>query len=282
MKFFLSVLVAIFFISSKFFMPQPWSDYIVSAGIFISCICFLFRLIYVLSKMDKSRLTKKTSIILVFENMLPKIAQQFIRLDAYVYGGVYRMARGMPAKLPKIDGLRFKFSSAPLYNKIQRSLFSGLFFEVAMTFVLIHIFVENADVRLVLHCVLVFFSLYAFCWLLSDKKYVNESFHVLNKDILHIHMAFRVVGEIPLHAIECIYLLQSNSLNDIYKKHVVLKEDFIGITPLDKPNLLLIFKQKSNVKLSVFSNLKLVARGVKIYVDDPEKLKASFDELTVV
>jgi hypothetical protein len=108
-------------------------------------------------------------------------------------------------------------------------------------------------------------------WVLGDRWLVGPGCHVLDADGLVLRVGARTHGAIPWQAIRACERI-AEPATAWCRRHGIHRRDTLLVSPLDKPNTILILNHHSAVRLTHLGAERTALRAVFLYLDRPQVL----------
>lgn len=199
----------------------------------------------------------------------PELVGMF-RLDRLMWAGFAQwLLRRTPA--PRPQGLELSYLRRGAYGTAIGVAMVALFLELPIDVLLVNLWIQDADTRLVVHVVAGIGVLYSFAWILGDRWSVGGGCHVLHEGVLHLRVGVRTEGSIALHAIARCERVDE-APERWRRRHGIHASDTLLVTPFDKPNCVLVLKPDAEVTLLHWQVKRRAPRYVLMYLDRPELL----------
>jgi len=123
----------------------------------------------------------------------------------------------------------------------------------------------------VIHVLMAVACLSSLAWVLGDRWLVGKGQHVLDDDVLHLRVGARTSGSIPRHAIARCEPL-TVTMDAWLRQRGIAPRRSLRVSPLDKPNTVLIFNDNSPVRLTHMGVERTGLACVFLYLDSPQAL----------
>lgn len=200
--------------------------------------------------------------------LLPPELVGMARLDRLMWRGCLQLVlrRRSPSRP---DGAALTYLERGAYGTAICVFMVALFLELPVNAGMVHLLIDDADTRHIIHAVAAIGALYSFVWMLADRWYIGEGCHVLAEDTLHLRVGVRASGMIPLDAIERCERIDL-APGDWRRRHKIARADTVLVTPFDKPNCVLVMKRNSGATLLHWQVQRPIPRYLLLYVDRPE------------
>lgn len=200
----------------------------------------------------------------------PELVGMF-RLDRLMWSGFmqWMLRRPAPVRLP--DGIALTYLQRGAYGTAIGMAMVALFLELPIDFLLIHLWIDDPQMRQLIHLVGGIGVVYSFAWVLGDRWHVGAGSHVLAGGTLHLRVGVRTEGSIPLWAIERCDAIDVEP-ERWRRRHGIHQCDTLLVTPFDKPNCVLVIKPDAGVTLLHWQVEREAPRYVLMYLDRPQLL----------
>lgn len=153
----------------------------------------------------------------------------------------------------------------------------SLLVELPLNAAVLPLFVHDAAALRVIHVLMLLGSLSTLAWVLGDRWHVGAGSHVLTAEGLQLRVGARTHGSIPRAAITACERVDE-PVHAWLRRRGIARRDATTVSPLDKPNTVLILKADSRVRLT---HLGVERRGlacVFLYLDRPQDLQGWVDD----
>lgn len=201
-----------------------------------------------------------------------------LRVDAAMRSGFLAWLRRRPQPAPPA-GEMFTYLERGSYRTGVAIVLMATLFELPLDAALLPLLppslVDPHEVRL-LHALLVLAVLSTLVWVLGDRWHIGRGCHVLTDAGLALRIGARTAGTIPLDAIaewQRIDLAPA----DWCRRHGIARHTTLLVSPLDKPNAVLMLKLNSGVRLTHMGVERSDLACVFLYVDQPDRLFRALD-----
>lgn len=204
---------------------------------------------------------------------LPPELLGMFRLDRLMWRGFFQWMRRRPdtAQTTAPDGIALTYLQRGAYGTAVGIVMVSLFLELPINILVVNVMIDDPKTRVLIHVVAGIGALYSFAWVLADRWYVGEGRHVLAGDILHLRVGVRSQASIPLAAIERCERVEEAP--ELWRRRNKLRyADTLLVTPIDKPNCVLILKAEADVTVLHWQVRRRAPRYVLLYLDRPELL----------
>lgn len=201
-----------------------------------------------------------------------------LRLDAAMRSGFMGWLRRRPQPaLPA--GEAFTYLERGSYRTGLAIVLLATLFELPLDAALLPLLppslVDPQALRL-LHALLLLGVLSTLVWVLGDRWHIGRGCHVLTDAGLALRIGARTAGTIPLDAIaDCRRVDLAPA--DWCRRHGVARHKTVVVSPLDKPNAVLMLKLNSSVRLTHMGVERSGLECVFLYVDRPDRLFHALD-----
>jgi hypothetical protein len=193
-----------------------------------------------------------------------------LRLDSALRRGFvsWLLRRPQPALPP---GQAFGYLERGAYGTLVAMALFTMLVEVPIDGLIVPLFFKSAHQRNLIHLVTIIGSLSTLVWVLGDRWLVGKGQHVLDDDCLHLRVGARTTGSIPRHAIaRCEPLTMT--MDAWRREHGIAPHRSLRVSPLDKPNTVLILHSNSPVRLTHMGLERSGVACVFLYLDSPQAL----------
>ena len=200
---------------------------------------------------------------------LPPPLVGLMRVERQMWRGFFAWLRRQPNVAPRPEGTRIEFLGQGAYLTVVAIALVSLLVELPIHSMILPIAVNDPVLVARLQVLLGVGSLYSLVWVMGDRWHVKASYHVLTGDALDLRIGVRAQASIPLACIErCERLRETRS--QWCRQHGVRMADTIVISPIDRPNLVLVLVPEAMVPVSLVGDERLAPRYVFVYVDRPD------------
>jgi hypothetical protein len=148
------------------------------------------------------------------------------------------------------------------------------FVELPINAAVLQFFVHDAAELHVIHLLLLAASLSTLVWLFGDRWLVGAGSHVLTDQGLQLRVGARTHGLVPLAAIARCERMAEPAASWL-RRHGVEPGSAVRVSPLDKPNVVLILTPDSRVRLTHLGVERTGLSCIFVYVDRPQDLIAA-------
>jgi hypothetical protein len=193
-----------------------------------------------------------------------------LRLDSALRRGClgWLLRRPQPALPP---GQAFGYLERGAYGTVVAIALISTLVDLPLNGFIVQLFVKTAQQRHVIHVLMAVACLSSLAWVLGDRWLVGKGQHVLDDDVLHLRVGARTSGSIPRHAIaRCEPLTVTTDA--WLRQHGIAPRRSLRVSPLDKPNTVLIFNDNSPVRLTHMGVERTGLACVFLYLDSPQAL----------
>ncbi len=207
--------------------------------------------------------------------LLPPELVGMVRLDRLMWSGFAQwLLRRKPTPAPQ--GVELTYLRRGAYGTAIGVAMVSLLLELPVNVLVINLWIDHADTRLLIHVVGGIGVLYSFVWVLGDRWHVGGGCHVLADGILHLRVGVRSHGSIALGAIERCDRVDE-APEHWRRRHGIHASETLLVTPFDKPNCVLVMKPDAGASLLHWQVRRAAPRYVLMYVDRPELLASWVD-----
>lgn len=200
--------------------------------------------------------------------LLPPELVGLARMDRLMWRGFLQLLRRRRSP-SRPEGVALTYLQRGAYGTAICVLMVALFLELPVNAGIIHLLIDDAHTRHIIHAVAAIAALYSFAWALADRWYIGEGCHALAGDTLHLRVGVRASGNIALDAIERCERIDM-AASDWRRRHKIACADTMLVTPFDKPNCVLVVRQNAGATLLHWQVQRPVPRYLLLYVDRPE------------
>jgi hypothetical protein len=207
-------------------------------------------------------------------SMLPPEFLGYLRLERAMWRGFFSCALQRAQAAPPA-GQPLGYLERGSYGTVICCVLLGLFVEVPIDVLIASVMAKSPEQLRMLHIGFGLLALYGFVWVLGDRWHVKgRGHHVLTATSLELDIGPRGFGSIPLDAIaSCVRLKETRVAwckQHGYRLHATRK-----LTPFDAPNMVLLLKPGSNVRLHLLQVERDGDGPIFLYLDRPELLNAA-------
>jgi hypothetical protein len=158
-------------------------------------------------------------------------------------------------------------------------LFSSLV-ELPLHAVFLPLFVHDPAALRMVHAAMLAGSLSTLAWVLGDRWHVGAGGHVLTEAGLQLRVGARAHGSIPVDAIAACERIDE-PVHTWLRRRGIARRDAVTVSPLDKPNTVLILTSDSRVRLTHLGIERTGLRCVFLYLDRPQDLQKRLSVLQI-
>lgn len=205
--------------------------------------------------------------------LLPPELIGMARLERLMWTGLLQWLRRR-APVARPEGTALTYLQRGAYGTAIGCAMVAVFLELPIDFAIIKLFIDDPDMRLVIHVVGAIGALYTLVWVLGDRWHVADGSHVLADGVLHLRVGVRTQGAIALSAIERVDSVLE-APGHWRRRHAIHPADTMTVTPFDKPNCVLVMKPDAGVTLLHWQLRRTAPRYILLYLDRPELLVRS-------
>lgn len=210
-----------------------------------------------------------------FAALLPPELLGMVGLDRLMRSGFLQwLRRRTPAPAP--EGLHLTYLQRGAYGTAIGVVMVALFLELPINAYIVHLMIDDAQARMAVHLVCGIGALSTFVWVLGDRWHVADGVHVLADDVLHLRVGVRTQGSISLSAIERVEAV-TEAPERWRRRHGIHRADTMLVTPIDKPNCVLVLRPEAGVSLLHWQVRRTAPRYVLLYLDRPELLRQQLE-----
>jgi hypothetical protein len=155
------------------------------------------------------------------------------------------------------------------------ALFSSLV-ELPLDAAIVPLLVPDEGERMTIHLLMLAGALSTIVYLLGDRWLVGAGEHLLSDDALHLRIGARTHGSIPLEAIEACERIDEPAAAWLRRRSIE-RRHAVHVSPLDKPNAVLILKAGSQVRLTHLGVERTGLACIFLYLDRPRDLQVRLD-----
>lgn len=197
-----------------------------------------------------------------------------LRIDGAMRAGFLNWLRRRPQPVPPAGEALTYLERGSYRTAVAIVLFSTLF-ELPLDAALMPLLVKDAGTLHLLHLLVALGCISTLVWLLGDRWHIGRGCHVLTAAGLELRIGARTSATIPLDAIaDCRRV--DLPVADWCRRHGVERHKTLLVSPLDKPNAILILNTSGHTSSAV----RLTHMGVErtgldcvfLYVDRPDRL----------
>lgn len=206
-------------------------------------------------------------------SVLPKNLVGLVRLEiAHQKGFINWLIR------KKIDthleGKTFGHWKTSQYPTVFIILCLAVVIDISITSLMVESILKNHPHKEIIHCTVLFSTLYFLAWIIADRHLVKNTFQVINSNALHLTVGARFNATLPWGSVtDASILAQSKELNETrnmwLRRNSFNPSSTVIATPMDQPNVVLKLKNQHLVLIEKFKIEKNNVDTIMIYVDDP-------------
>jgi hypothetical protein len=145
-------------------------------------------------------------------------------------------------------------------------------FELPLDAALLPLFVHDAAKLRLVHLLMLTGTLSTLAWVLGDRWHLGAGKHVLTEEGLQLRIGARTQGLVPLDAIAACERLDEPASSWL-RREGVERHRAATVSPLDKPNTVLILKAGSRVRLTHLGVERNGLACIFLYLDRPQDLQ---------
>jgi hypothetical protein len=187
------------------------------------------------------------------------------------------LRRPQPALPP---GEAFSYLKFGAYRTGFAIVLFSLFVELPLDALVLPLFVHDPAEMRVIHALMLAASLSTLAWVLGDRWHVGAGSHVLTEEGLQLRIGARTHGSIPRDAIAACERIDE-PVHAWLRRQGIARRDSMTVSPLDKPNAVLILKADSRVRLTHLGVERTGLRYVFLYLDRPQDLQKRLSVLQI-
>lgn len=205
--------------------------------------------------------------------LLPPELRAYPRLEQAMWRGFFSWAlRRQPEARPA--GVPLGYLERGAYGTVICCVLLALCVEMPIDVIIANLLVKNPAQAHMLHLVFGAVAFYSFVWVLGDRWHVlGRRHHVLTATTLELDIGARGFGSIPLDAIASCERLKE-SRKEWCKRHAWPTHATRKLTPCDAPNVVVLLKPGSDVRLTLLQLERGGDGPIFLYLDRPEQLMA--------
>jgi hypothetical protein len=143
--------------------------------------------------------------------------------------------------------------------------------ELPLDAAIVPLLVTDEGKRMTIHLLMLGGALSSLIYMLGDRWLLGEGRHVLAEEGLHLRIGARTDGLLPLHAIAACQRIDEPSAQWL-RRHGIAACDALTLSPLDKPNAVLILHPDSRVRLTHLGVERSDVFRIFLYLDHPDAL----------
>jgi hypothetical protein len=201
---------------------------------------------------------------------LPPELVGLIRLDGALRRGcVNWLLRRPQAEAPA--GRRFSFLERGSYRTAIAIVLVSAFVELPIHAAVLPFFVHDPVVLRILHLLMLAALLQTLASVFGDRWLIGAGQHVLTEEALQLRIGARTHGTIPLETIAGCERIDE-PMEKWLRRHGIERRSAIKASPLDKPNVVLILRPDSRVRLTHLGVERAELSCIFLYVDRPQDL----------
>lgn len=193
-------------------------------------------------------------------------------------GCINWLLRRPPPALPA--GEAFSYLKFGAYRTGVAIVLFSIFVELPLDALVLPLFVHDPTALRVIHALMLVGSLSTLAWILGDRWHIGAGSHVLTEEGLQLRVGARAHGSIHVDAIAACERIDE-SVHLWLRRHGIARRDTVTVSPLDKPNTVLILKPDSRVRLTHLGVERTGLRHVFLYLDRPQDLQKSLSVLQI-
>jgi hypothetical protein len=171
-------------------------------------------------------------------------------------------------------GRSFPYLEQGSYRTAVAIVLFSTFVELPINAAVLQFFVHDAAELHVIHLLLLAASLSTLVWLFGDRWLVGAGRHVLTDQGLQLRVGARTHGLVPVAAIARCERMAEPAASWL-RRHGVEPGSAVRVSPLDKPNVVLILTPDSRVRLTHLGVERTGLSCIFVYVDRPQDLIAA-------
>lgn len=201
---------------------------------------------------------------------LPPELVGLIRLGAAQRRGCinWMLRRSQPAAPA---GKTFTYLDMGAYRTGVAIVLFSVFFDLPLNALILQLAVHDPVAQRLIHVLMLVGSLSALAWLLGDRWHVGAGVHVLTDAGLELRVGARTCGSIPCDAIAACERMDEPAAA-WQRRRGIDACNAVTVSPLDKPNSVLILKPGSAVHLTHLGVERSDVFCIFLYVDRPQDL----------
>lgn len=193
-------------------------------------------------------------------------------------GCVNWLLRRPPPALPA--GEAFAYLKFGAYRTGFAIVLVSTFVELPIHALILPLFIHDPDKLRLVHLLMLAGSLSTLVWVLGDRWHVGAGSHVLTEAGLQLRIGARAHGGIPVDAIATCERMDE-PLHVWLRRRGIERRDTVTVSPLDKPNTVLILKADSRVRLTHLGVERTGLACVFLYLDRPQDLQKRLAALQI-
>lgn len=168
-------------------------------------------------------------------------------------------------------GHAFSYLERGSYRTAVAIVLVATFVELPIHAALMPLFVHDAARLHLIHLLMLASVLSTLVWVLGDRWLLGAGRHVLTEQGLELRIGARTRGIIPLDAIAACQRIHEPTEGWL-RRHGIERRHAVRVSPLDKPNTVLIFSSDSRVRLTHLGVERTGLACVFLYLDRPQDL----------
>jgi len=154
------------------------------------------------------------------------------------------------------------------------------FVELPIHALILPLFIHDPARLHLIHLLMLVGSLSTLAWVLGDRWHVGAGSHVLTEAGLQLRIGARAHGSIPVDAIAACERIDQ-PVHAWLRRRGIERRDTVTVSPLDKPNAVLILKADSRVRLTHLGVERTGLVCVFLYLDRPQDLQKRLSALQI-
>ncbi|MDQ2821330.1 MAG: hypothetical protein M3Y65_13200 [Pseudomonadota bacterium] len=204
---------------------------------------------------------------------LPPEFLAYTRLERAMWRGFFSwVLRRQPDARP--TGTPLGYLERGSYRTVICCLLLALFVEMPIDAFIVSLLAKNSAQGHMLHLLFGVLVLYSVVWIMGDRWYVlGRRHHVLTATTLALDMGARGWGSIPLDAIASCEKL-NESRKQWCQRHAFAVHATRTLSPCDAPNLVVLLKPGSDVRLHLLQLERGGDGPIFLYLDTPAQFMA--------
>lgn len=190
-----------------------------------------------------------------------------------MWRGCWAWVRRRPNDIGRPEGTRLHFLKQGSYSAAAGIVIVGIFGELPVSHLFASLLIADPALELKVHLVLALASIYSLVWVAGDRWHVASGYHVLGDEALDLMVGARAKACIPLgQIIGAVRVDESRS--QWCRRHGVSMRNSAVVSPVDRPNLVLMLASGAQVGLSLYQLERNAPPYIFLYLDRPELLLA--------
>lgn len=177
-------------------------------------------------------------------------------------------------------GEAFSYLTYGAYRTGVAIVLFSILVELPLDALVLPLFVHDPAALRVIHTLMLVGSLSTLTWVLGDRWQVGAGSHVLSEEGLQLRIGARSHGSIPRDAIAACERIDE-SVHAWLRRRGIARRDTVTVSPLDKPNTVLILKADSRVRLTHLGVERTGLVCVFLYLDRPQHLQKCLSVLQI-